>query len=229
MSERSVRDWLRAALEEEASSEPRRPISQVMIAAKPEQRAFESIEDAVRAISEVGLVWDRTARSLEAVAAIGSSFAATLEVKALTLHLSGVPREQALAILAELEVEPGNRSIWVVLEEAHTHADTGWERRADRVLAHWDQRRADSGVELPEAMLPQPSLRSRWWGRQATVEPFRDACVGVLRAEIPPLDGWVLVIAPSIVDEPDVLRREINGLQDDPALRKCRWIVVLES
>src|SRR5262249_52126705 len=59
---------------------------------------------------------------------------------------------------------------------------------------------------------------------------FLDACVGVLEATRPPLEGLVLVLAPAIVEDSEALGPYLNALLvDAPELHACRIVLVLDA
>lgn len=153
----------------------------------------------------------------------GSWFARDREVELLVVRAGAELRKTALQILAGLEFHHDNRSAWVVLEDSHSRAGAGWPVRANRLLANWEARREafkkNEGIEMPPAGLSP---------EQAAVS-FRDAGAAVLRALQPPLEGYVFVLAPAVVEDVDALGAEVEQLLRDPALRRSRWVWVLDE
>ncbi|TKC93340.1 hypothetical protein [Polyangium fumosum] len=169
----------------------------------------------------------------------GSWFVRAKEVNLFVVKASADLRKPALKILGGLEFHHDNRSAWVLFEEAYTRADSGWQVRAHRLLAHWEDRRAaflkNEGIEMPSA--PAPALAGQAGllahldagSRTARVAPFRGAAGAVATALRPPLEGLVLVLAPTIVEEVDALGNEIELLIKDPATKACRWVLLVDA
>ncbi|WP_437764914.1 hypothetical protein WMF27_32765 [Sorangium sp. So ce281] len=169
----------------------------------------------------------------------GSWFVRAKEVELLVVRTSADLRKPALRIVAGLEFHHDNRSAWVVLEDAYTLADPGWQVRAHRLLAHWEDRRAafmqKEGIEMPAAAAPASAvsaspLAAQGAGRRAArVAPFRGAAGAVVAALRPPLEGLVVAIAPTVVEDAEALGNEIEALITEPALGPCRWVWMVDA
>lgn len=172
--------------------------------------------------------------ALNQVLEAGSWFTRARELAVLVVRTSGDLRKPALQILAGLEFHHDNRSAWMVLEDAHTKGDTGWRVRANRLFAHWEDRRKvfreresiEMPVAAPVALAPSAVVDRRV---AAAIAPMREACASLLGALRPPLEGFVWVLAPAVVEDLEVMGREIEALAVDPALRRCRWVWVIEA
>jgi tetratricopeptide (TPR) repeat protein len=161
----------------------------------------------------------------------GSWFVRARELSLLVVRASQDLRKTTLQMLAGLEFHHDNRSAWVILEDAHTHADASWQVRANRLLANWEARREafrkNEGIEMPAAQ-PAPRRSSSAQRSRPTLS-FQEAGAAVLRALQAPLEGLVLVMAPAMVEELDAFGAEFEALIADPALRQCRWVWLLDE
>lgn len=161
----------------------------------------------------------------------GSWFVRAGEIKLWVARVNADIRKTALQILAGLEFHNDNRSAWVILEDAYTKADPGWQVRANRLLAHWEDRRKafreKEGIEMPKAQLGALAPPAR--EAPHAVDPMRNTCAAVLDALRPPLEGFVIVLAPGIVENLETMGVEIEALAKDMALRCCRWVWLLEA
>lgn len=108
-----------------------------------------------------------------------------------------------------------------MLVDAHTRADGGWQLRANNLAADWKRRcevfAATDVVQGELIMLPA----------SAGFAAFPATLAALLQAMAPPLTGVVLVLAPGVVEAPEVLADELTGLLVDPALERVRlvWLV----
>lgn len=169
----------------------------------------------------------------------GSWFVRAKELRLLVVRTSGDLRKPALAVLAGQEFHHDNRSAWVVLEDAYGRMESGWQVRAQRLLAHWEHRRAaflkNEGINMPEAQVSPPAasvglLASLGVGRRAVpLLPFREALSAVAAALRPPLEGLVIVLAPTIVEDVVALSGDLEALIEDQAVGRCRWVWVLDT
>ncbi|MBX3275017.1 MAG: hypothetical protein KF729_32430 [Sandaracinaceae bacterium] len=140
------------------------------------------------------------------------------------LHVTASPglRGAALKVIAGMEALPANRSPFTVLEDPFLRADHGWSSRARRMVEDWEGRvrvMAETGLELG-------SLSGQ---RPASGDPL--AAFGgwlnlVLSALRPPLDGLVVVLAPTRVDDAAAFEGELVELLRRPELTRARFVVV---
>src|SRR5215510_12832513 len=90
----------------------------------------------------------------------GSWFVRVTDARLLIVRASSNVRKAALQLLAGLEFHADNRSAWAVLEDSHSANDPGWQVRANRLLAHWDDRRKafldQEGLQMPAAEMMEP-------------------------------------------------------------------------
>jgi hypothetical protein len=164
----------------------------------------------------------------------GAWFVRAREIKLWVVRVSGDIRKTALQVVTGLEFLQDNRSAWVVLPDAHTTADPAWQVRANRLIAHWSDRRKAflerEGIEMPEASLdPMVVAKGSRFRSPLPMSPMRDACAAVITAVRPPLDGIVIVLTPATVTDVNAIGSEIEALANDPALTACRWILVLDA
>lgn len=150
-----------------------------------------------------------------------SWFARATEVKLLHVRCDAALRKSALEVLLAGELHADNRSPFVALEDAWMLADTGWSVRSRRLVEHWEGRRrvtAEEGIELG-------SLSGQ---RPASTDPL--AAFGgwlnlVLQCVRPPLEGLVIVLAPTKVEDPVAFESELTELIRRPELASARWVV----
>jgi tetratricopeptide (TPR) repeat protein len=164
----------------------------------------------------------------------GAWFTRAKEVRLLVVRTSSDIRKTALRVLAGLEFLPDNRSAWVIIPDAHTASDPGWQVRANRLMAHWEERRKafleNERIEMPEARIGQTLPEDRSWPRNSLpISPMRDACAAVIAALRPPLEGFVIVLVPTTVANLKAMSSEIEALAVDPTLAACRWVWVLDA
>lgn len=149
-----------------------------------------------------------------------SWFARATEMRLLHVRCDGAMRSSALTVLGSMEAHAANKSPYVVLEDAWTHARRGWDARRERLHQHWEERRhitMDAGIEL--GRLDQPS----------STDPFGafGASLGAaLRALRTPLSGLVVVLAPVRIEDGAAFEEEVRELLSRPELAAVRWIVV---
>ncbi|KYG09062.1 hypothetical protein BE21_19915 [Sorangium cellulosum] len=169
-------------------------------------------------------------------------FARAHELKLLRVRCAGDLRATALKLLLGLEFHADNFSPWVVLEDAHSAAEGGWQVRATRVLANWELRRdafAKEGVEMPTATpalsLPDGALLASALHAGIPLRssgglgPFAAALHGVLGALRPPLRGLVVVLAPTVIESMAAFEAELTALVQAPTLADCRWVLVHDT
>lgn len=149
----------------------------------------------------------------------GSWFARAHELRLWVVSCDASLRNPVLALVPKLEFHADNASAWPVLLDAHTRADEGWQLRANALAADWARR-----VEaFAEAGVQQGAVK-------ATQGPdaFRTTAAAIAQAMVAPLAGLVIVLAPAIVQQPERLEADLTALMGDPALQRCRWVLVLD-
>lgn len=172
----------------------------------------------------------------------GSWFARAKELQLFVVRTSGDLRKTILKLLPMLEFHADNFSPWVAFEDARTGDDDGWQARANRLAKNWESRReafSKEGISLQEvktATAPAlPSKGGAGWlksGRSQCSSGFalfQQTAAAVLRAVREPLRGLVLVVAPSQVDDPASLEKELGQLLSTPELKECRFVLVLDT
>lgn len=156
-----------------------------------------------------------------------SWFARALEVELFVVQTSGDLRKSVVELLPKYEFHHDNKSAWVVLEDAHLADDGGWQARANRLLAEWERRREaflnEQGLELPAAVPARPGATP------PPLQPFEASASAVLQALRAPLEGLVIVLAPTVVDDVEALGAELWALMTAPPLRPCRWVLVVDA
>src|SRR5438045_2304729 len=100
--------------------------------------------------------------ALNQVFEAGSWFVRAHELRLWVVRVSGDLRKTALQVVTGIEFLPDNRSAWVAVPDSHTTADPGWQVRANRLIAHWSDRRKafleKEGIEMPEAKVGERPL-----------------------------------------------------------------------
>jgi hypothetical protein len=157
-------------------------------------------------------------------------FARARELRLLVVRTSGDIRKTAIRLLPGYECHADNRSPWILLEDPYQADHASWDSRAARLLADWQRRREAFEREhqqLPAAVV-RPALEVSALAERPGLDRFFVACVAVLDALRPPLDGLVLVVAPAIVGAPDAFDVDLCSLFARPELRACRIVLVLD-
>lgn len=164
----------------------------------------------------------------------GAWFTRAKEVRLFVVRTSEEIRKTTLQIVAGLEFLPDNRSPWVLMPDAHTAMNSGWQMRANRLIGHWEERRKafllNERIEMPATQLSSVVAEDRSWFRKSSpLTPMKDACAAVLAALRSPLEGLVIVLAPTSVTNLKAMSSELEQLMMDPSLSRCRWVWVLDA
>ena len=156
-------------------------------------------------------------------------FARAREVRLLVVRTSGDLRKTVTTLVPRYEFHADTHSPWVFADDAFEPGAPGWESRAARLLRDWERRRAAFarvGTPMPSAV-PRPPARV-----PAAADPglnlFIGAGAAVLDAQRAPLDGVVLVLAPTVVTAPDALDADLGLMLSRPEVRGCRVVLVLD-
>ncbi|CAN94248.1 hypothetical protein sce4085 [Sorangium cellulosum So ce56] len=161
-------------------------------------------------------------------------FARAREVRLLVVRTSGDLRGAVLDLLPGFEFHADNRSPWIVLDDARTGEDAGWIARSNRLAAAWERRReayARDGIEVGPVPLPASASLGQSpaaAGPSPYLAVFELMAGAVLRALRGPLQGLVLVVAPTIIDDARALDEEIARLLAARELLACRIVLVLD-
>ncbi len=151
-----------------------------------------------------------------------SWFARAREHRCLVATVGGDLRAAALKVIAAGEVHADNRAAWVTLEDAMLAAEPGWAARSNRLVDHWKLRReafAKEHVELPEVTVTEGDTPAAF---AATLGAVLDA----LRA---PLEGLVVVLAPTVVDGSPAIEPVLHALFEHPSLGRARWVLAVDE
>jgi tetratricopeptide (TPR) repeat protein len=182
--------------------------------------------------------------SLNVVHERGSWFARAHDVRLLVVQTSGDMRKPALLLLLGLEFHADNFSPWVAIEDARTATDDGWAARAARLVRDWERRRqafAREGVDLPaipeplvpERQGPEPDqgllCRVRRGEPSPRLDGFARTVSHVLHALRPPLEGLVVVLAPTVVDDPRTFEAELDLLLSSSEISDLRLVLVIDA
>lgn len=152
----------------------------------------------------------------------GSWFARAHELRLWVVRCDENLRGSVLTLLPKLEFHHDNVFAWPVLPDPHTEADPGWQLRANRLAEDWGRRVeafAEEGItQVPVAAVQNPR----------GLDALRTTAAAVLEGMAEPLQGLVMVLAPTVVEQPAKLAKAITELMSDPALQRCRWVLVLD-
>ncbi len=130
-------------------------------------------------------------------------------------------RQGTLEIVLALEYFAYNRSPFVRLDERFLRAETGWLQRIETMRATHEKRRAGmlkNGHDLGELPpLPEQAEPYVQFGLQVQQ---------LLEANRAPLEGLVVVFAPTEIEDVACWARELGGLVATPTLASVRWVIV---
>jgi hypothetical protein len=145
------------------------------------------------------------------------------EIRLLHIATTGTERPVVVHQLALTEGHGHNKSPFFILEDAHTKDEQGWMARAERIAVIHDARRtamASEGYRLP----PIPALvhgaeplAAMAWQLQQCLEAQHG---------IPELDGLMVVLAPTVLEQPQAFADSVLALVRAPALSNVRYVVI---
>jgi len=153
----------------------------------------------------------------------GSWFARAHEVHLWVVHSDANLRKPVCTLLPKFEFHHDNDRAWVVLAEAHTAADDGWQLRANNLAAAWEQRVAafaEEGIDMRPVVAQHGPTG---------LGAFALTVGAVLAALCEPLAGIVVVLTPGTVEDVEALEAELFELVGRPELKACRWVLALDS
>ena len=164
------------------------------------------------------------------------------EIRLLVIRTSGDLRKTVLKLLPKYEYHADNFSPWVLLEDAFTDNDDGWQTRANRLVGDWEMRReafAEENIALPKvdvATISIPESQAASHSYYSTdrsrsllqLNIFYRTALAVLDAIREPLKGLVLLISPTIIDNHTALETDLETLLSDQSLKPCRFILVTD-
>ncbi|MCH9681443.1 MAG: hypothetical protein K0V04_08420 [Deltaproteobacteria bacterium] len=152
----------------------------------------------------------------------GSWFSRAHEVRLWVVRHDENLRSSVLTLLPKLEFHADNRCAWPLLPDAHTKADPGWQIRANRLADDWSARvEAFAKEEVEQSPVVAASEPSG-------LDAFRTTAAAILEAMAPPLEGLVIVLAPTVVEQAAALEASLTGLMGDPALQRCRFVLAID-
>ena len=165
---------------------------------------------------------DSFAKPLRALAEDAAWFARQKALRVLHVVTASDLRDSVLDVVMGQEFHADNHSPFLRLEDAYSAESRGWEARALRVREQHGARReamAKEGLSLPA--LPPPSPE-----KGDAVAAFAVLLRQVVEARCAPLEGLVVVLAPTRMEEPREWQRELRLLLEAPKLADVRWVVV---
>jgi len=152
----------------------------------------------------------------------GSWFARAHELRLWLVRHDENLRGPVLTLLPKLEFHADNHSAWPVLPDPHTKADRGWQPRANRLAEDW-QRRVDAFAEQGVTQGAVTAVQS-----PRALDAFRATAAAIGKSLAEPLRGLVVVLAPTIAEDPVALESALTELMGDPALQRFRWVLALD-
>ncbi|KYF57787.1 hypothetical protein BE04_39515, partial [Sorangium cellulosum] len=131
-------------------------------------------------------------------------------------------RGSILELVLGQELHADNRAPFYGLEDACTRADDGFAARVERFARLHAVRaakvREDTGATLPALALPPVGL--------PPAARFSGLLVRALSAHLPWNDGLVVVLAPTIVDDPATWAAAVDGLVRTHSSRRIRFVTL---
>ena len=143
------------------------------------------------------------------------------EIRLIHIRTAGTERPVVVQQLTITEGHAYNRSPFFVIEDAHTKDEPGWLARAGRIGVIHEARRkamAEEGYRLPAIPLlvdASDPLAATAWRLQQCVEAQKG---------ISELDGLVVVLAPTILEQPQTFADSVLALVR--SLPKVRFVVI---
>lgn len=148
--------------------------------------------------------------------------------RVLHLMLSSELRRPCLELIADHELHPDNTRGFLLLDEPSFTSAPGWRGRIHQIREqHARRQRAlrEQGEDIPAlGDRPDAALPSGADGVEA-LAAFGAQLAQLSRVLCEPLTGWMIVIAPSRLESPKLLARDLDALLANEALAPLRWIV----
>ncbi len=116
-----------------------------------------------------------------------------------------------------------NKSPFFVLEDAHTKDEDGWLARAERVGVIHEARREAMATEGYQ-LAPIPALVHGGNGLASMAWKLEQGLNA--QQSVPELDGLVVVLAPTVLEQPESFANDVLTLVRTPSLTRVRYIVV---
>ncbi len=144
--------------------------------------------------------------------------------KLLWIRCCGELRKTALQLLPGYEFHHDNRSAWLVLEDAWQRDREGWDVRATRLVKDWAAR----GEAFARVGTPMPAVELGAAEHVGDVDGFRRVAASVCASLREPLHGYVLVLAPTLLEDLLKLEDQLFALISAGELQALRWVVVTD-
>ncbi|WP_394829151.1 hypothetical protein [Pendulispora albinea] len=145
------------------------------------------------------------------------------EIRVLHIATSATERSVVLEQVAATEAHGDNRSPFAILEDAHTRDEPGWLARAERMRVIHEVRRLGMVKEgyaldvLPALQHGENALATMAWQLAQCLEA---------QHRVPELAGLAVVLAPTVLEQPDRFAESVHALLRIPQLAPLRFIVV---
>ncbi|MCP3065182.1 hypothetical protein LXT21_41055 [Myxococcus sp. K38C18041901] len=165
---------------------------------------------------------DSIAKPLRALAEDAAWFAREKSLRLLHVVTTTDLRASVLEVVMGQEFHADNVSPFFLLEDAYGEEGRGWDLRAHRVREQHAARRealAKEGMALPALPAPRPE-------RGDGLTAFAVLLGQVLDARCAPLEGALVVLAPTRMAAAREWQRELRVLLEAPKLAAVRWVVV---
>ena len=165
---------------------------------------------------------DSFAKPLRALAEDAAWFAREKALRLFHVVTSSDLRDSVLDVVMGQEFHADNHSPFLRLEDAYSTESRGWDARALRVREQHAARceaMAKEGQVLPS--LPPPASEN-----DNALAAFAVLLRQVADARCAPLQGLVVVLAPTRLEDVREWQRELRALLEAPQLADVRWVVV---
>lgn len=152
----------------------------------------------------------------------GSWFARAHELRLWLIRCDGGLRKPIVTLVPKLEFHADNFGAWPLLVDAHQLRDDGWQVRANVLAADWARRvEAFAKDGVAQGSVAPVSATSG-------LAAFRATLAAILAAMQPPLRYLVVVLAPTLVEQPERLAAELAQLLAEPGFARVRWVLLLD-
>ncbi|MES1206890.1 MAG: hypothetical protein ABUS79_13215 [Pseudomonadota bacterium] len=158
---------------------------------------------------------------LRALIEDASWFARAKEIRLLHVVTTTDLADAALGVLMAQEYHADNRTPFARLDDGFAAGDPGWKTRASRLRElheSWRPKLKEGGIVL-RALPPAPAFGEPIAGFATQVRQVADSLVA-------PLEGLVVVLAPTRIDDPAAWAESVRSLLAAPHLEDIRWILL---
>ncbi|MFL5306813.1 MAG: hypothetical protein ACJ8F1_16470 [Polyangia bacterium] len=152
----------------------------------------------------------------------GAWFARARELRLLHVRTDATMRGSAIELLTALEHHADNRALFYRFDDPFTGNDRGWPARVQRLI---DQHAEKIDSVAPAGIVVKPLGRAAA-APEPTARGFSAILFELRQLLGAPLEGAVVVLAPSRIENGPALHHELAALIASPQLPHVRWIIV---